>query len=57
MPIERFAARLMAMDDRAWARHANPWSVWTRFATLPFLLLAGGAGSGSAPGSWCRWVC
>lgn len=21
-------------------KHANPWSVWTRFATLPFLVLA-----------------
>ena len=29
------AARLMAMDDRAWARHANPWSVWTRVPILP----------------------
>ena len=28
------------MSDRVWKRHANPWSVWTRFATLPFLALA-----------------
>ena len=32
--------RLFAMDDAVWARHANGWSVWTRFATLPVLLLA-----------------
>lgn len=33
--------RLMAMDERAWARHANPWSVWTRILTpLPLLALA-----------------
>ena len=29
------AERLMAMDERAWARHANPWSVWTRVPILP----------------------
>lgn len=29
-----------AMDDATWKRHASPWSVWTRFATLPFLALA-----------------
>lgn len=34
------AARLFGMDERTWERHANPWSVWTRVATLPLLLLA-----------------
>ncbi|MEM7709434.1 MAG: DUF6653 family protein [Pseudomonadota bacterium] len=39
--IFRGAERLMAMDDAAWRRHANPWSGWTRFlTTLPPLLLA-----------------
>ena len=28
----------MAMDDATWKRHANPWSVWTRFAILPVLV-------------------
>jgi hypothetical protein len=28
------------MDDAAWARHANPWSVWTRVPILPLLALA-----------------
>lgn len=28
------------MTDEVWARHANPWSVWTRVASLPFLLAA-----------------
>ena len=28
------------MDDRTWARHANPCSVWTRVAILPLLALA-----------------
>lgn len=31
----------MAMDDAAWARHASPWSVWTRILTpLPLFALA-----------------
>ncbi|MET8764480.1 DUF6653 family protein [Lentzea sp. NPDC004782] len=33
-------ARLFRMDDDAWRRHANPWSVWTRFAAIPAMLLA-----------------
>lgn len=32
--------RAMAMDDATWARHANPWSVWTRVPILPALALA-----------------
>ena len=32
--------RLMAMDEATWARHANPWSVWTRMSCLPLLALA-----------------
>ncbi|MEM9170283.1 MAG: DUF6653 family protein [Pseudomonadota bacterium] len=34
------AERLMAMDDAAWRRHANPWSVWTRLAATPLLFVA-----------------
>ena len=35
------AERIMGMSDRAWLRHANPWSGWTRFATtLPLLIAA-----------------
>lgn len=30
----------MTMDDRTWDRHANPWSVWTRFTCAPLLVLA-----------------
>lgn len=32
--------RLMAMDERSWRRHANPWSGWTRITGLPLLVLA-----------------
>ncbi|HEX2020620.1 MAG TPA: DUF6653 family protein [Aurantimonas sp.] len=32
--------RLMLMDERDWRRHANPWSVWTRVAAFPLLVLA-----------------
>ena len=30
----------MSMDDEAWARHANPWSVYSRFTCLPLIVLA-----------------
>ncbi|MBB95744.1 MAG: hypothetical protein CML68_14280 [Rhodobacteraceae bacterium] len=32
--------RAMAMDDAAWARHASPASVWSRFTVVPLLSLA-----------------
>ena len=28
------------MDEKTWAQHANPWSVWTRFMILPVLAVA-----------------
>jgi hypothetical protein len=31
---------MMGMDDTVWARHASPWSVWTRIPILPLLALA-----------------
>ncbi len=41
----------MAMDDATWARHANPWSVWTRIPILPLLALAIWARV------WLSWWC
>jgi len=28
------------MTEEAWRRHANPWSVYTRFAAIPAMILA-----------------
>jgi hypothetical protein len=33
-------ARLFGLHGDAWLRHANPVSVWTRFAVLPLLALS-----------------
>ncbi|MEM9543067.1 MAG: DUF6653 family protein [Cyanobacteria bacterium P01_E01_bin.42] len=33
-------AHFFQMTDRVWERHANPWSVWTRYLSLPFLIVA-----------------
>jgi hypothetical protein len=30
----------MILSERTWLRHANPWSVWTRYAAFPLLVLA-----------------
>ncbi|KMO70277.1 DUF6653 family protein [Mycolicibacterium chlorophenolicum] len=37
--LDRYA-RLVGMSDEAWRRHANPWSVWTRFAAIPLIIVA-----------------
>ncbi|MHC4941261.1 MAG: DUF6653 family protein [Planctomycetota bacterium] len=34
MDLFKGAERLMAMDERTWLRHPNPWSAWTRFFTV-----------------------
>ena len=38
MNIEKHISKLFLPDDESWLRHANPWPIWTRFATLPFIL-------------------
>ena len=40
MDIGKITESLMGMDDAAWQRHANPWSGWSRVASLPLLALA-----------------
>jgi hypothetical protein len=43
--------RAFSMSERTWRRHANPWSVWTRFAAIPPLVLA--VWSRTWIGWWC----
>jgi Family of unknown function (DUF6653) len=38
--IFKASERFMAMDEAAWARHANPLSVYSRFSILPLMSLA-----------------
>lgn len=40
MDVADRVAKTFGMTDEAWQRHANPWSVWTRFAAIPLALLA-----------------
>ena len=40
MRLDQSINNAMAMDDETWARHANPWSVWTRLAAIPAFALA-----------------
>lgn len=44
-------ANAFRMSDEAWKRHANPWSVWTRFAAIPLMILAIWARA------WLGWWC
>ncbi len=40
MTLSKRIASLFQLDDDTWARHANPWSVWSRTTVLPLLILA-----------------
>ena len=40
MDLEQKLASLFRMTDEVWARHANPWSVWTRYFALPVFILS-----------------
>lgn len=40
MELDRFVSKIFLPDDDSWLHHANPWSIWTRFATLPFIVLS-----------------
>jgi hypothetical protein len=49
MDAKNAVARMFRMDDEAWRRHANPWSVWTRFAAIPPLQVFVDAGLDMPP--------
>ncbi len=40
MTLERKIANLFKLTDENWMKHANPWSVWTRYSVLPIIVLA-----------------
>jgi len=40
MDIYKSAENMMRMTPGVWARHANPWSGWTRVTILPLFVLA-----------------
>lgn len=51
MDFKSVVAQAFRMDDESWRRHANPWSVWTRFAAIPLMLLA------IWSRAWIGWWC
>ena len=40
MTLERKIAKLFNLKIRNWIKHANPWSVGTRYSVLPIIVLA-----------------
>ena len=40
MTLESKIAYLFRLTDENWMKHANPWSVWTRYSVLPVIVLA-----------------
>ena len=40
MSFDKKVAKIFGLNESGWQRHANPWSVWTRFTVLPVLILA-----------------
>jgi len=40
MTVERKISKLFNLTDDNWMKHANPWSVWTRYSVLPIIVLA-----------------
>jgi len=51
MPTLKGIADAFALTDEEWKRHANPWSVYTRFAAIPAMILA--VWSRTWIGWWC----
>lgn len=51
MTTEQKIANLFQMTDEVWARHANPWSVLTRFPILPLIIIS------IWSRTWINWWC
>ncbi|PID27132.1 MAG: hypothetical protein CR982_06685 [Candidatus Cloacimonadota bacterium] len=51
MSLEKQIAQIFKLKGDSWLKHANPLSVWTRFLTLPFLVLA------IWSRVWISWYC
>lgn len=51
MNPEQQIANFFRLNDQNWMKHANPWSVWTRYSVLPALVLAFWSRT------WIGWWC
>lgn len=40
MTLERRIAGVFNLTSENWLKHANPWSVWTRYSVLPVIAIA-----------------
>lgn len=40
MNIEKVFEKIFGLDDDTWLRHANPWSVYSRYTVLPSIVIA-----------------
>ena len=52
MTLLRGMERIMGLTPEAWRRHANPWSVWTRYSILPLFALAVWSRAWIGPWAW-----
>ena len=51
MSIESTTEKLFQMSEEVWQKHANPWSVLTRYSCLPLLCFAAWSRV------WIGWMC
>ena len=40
MTLETNMAKMFKLTEENWIKHANPWSVWTRYSVLPIIVLS-----------------
>jgi hypothetical protein len=51
MTFERKISKLFNLTDDNWMKHANPWSIWTRYSVLPIIVFAFWSRI------WLKWWC